>query len=66
MQKLFLFLFLFPLSIFCQVNDNFADGNITQDVCWKGDTGKFEVNSSFQLHLNSTGADTAFLYTSNS
>jgi len=66
MQKLFLFLFLFPLSIFCQVNDNFADGNFTHYVCWQGDTGKFEINSSFQLHLNSTGADTAVLVTSNS
>ena len=35
----------------CQVNDNFADGNYTNNPAWSGDTAKFEVVSE-QLHLN--------------
>jgi hypothetical protein len=66
MQKFFLFLFLFPLTSFCQISDDFSDGNFTNNPVWIGDTGKFEVNGSHQLHLNTTGADTAILCTNNS
>lgn len=35
------------------------------DPAWFGDTADFEVNTSKQLHLASSGVDTSVLYTSN-
>ena len=66
MQKIFLFLFLLPLTSFCQISDDFSDGNFNNNPVWTGDTGKYEVNGTHQLHLNTTGADTAILCTNNS
>jgi hypothetical protein len=66
MRKFFLFLFLLPLTSFCQISDDFSDGDFNNNPVWTGDTGKFEVNGSYQLHLNTTGADTAILCTNNS
>lgn len=66
MRITFLFLLLLPLTSFCQVSDDFSDGNFTNNPAWTGDTGKFEVNTSHQLHLKTTGADTAILCTANS
>jgi hypothetical protein len=66
MNKLILFFLLLPLTEFCQVTDDFTDGDFTNTPAWVGDASKFEVNSSKQLHLNTTGADTAILCTTNS
>jgi hypothetical protein len=50
-------------NINAQVFDDFSDGNFNQDPVWTGDSLKFEVNTAKQLHLKSTGNDTAVLVT---
>lgn len=46
-----------------QFTDSFNDGNFIADPPWTGDTALFEINSSNQLHLLASVADTAFLAT---
>lgn len=48
-----------------QVNDDFSDGNFTENPAWTGDAAQFEINSSKQLHLRSTASDTSVLVTRN-
>ncbi|MHC1706829.1 MAG: lamin tail domain-containing protein [Bacteroidales bacterium] len=55
--------FLLITPLFAQFTDNFADGNITSNPLWIGDTNKFEVNTQDQLHLKSTGTDSSFICT---
>ena len=66
MKKLLLFWNLFvPLFGMTQVLDDFTDGDFTTNPTWSGDTSRFEVNSTRQLHLKTTGADTSVLTTQN-
>ncbi|MFC2111064.1 lamin tail domain-containing protein [Bacteroidota bacterium] len=65
MQKIILLFLIFPFLISAQINDNFTDGNFTSNPTWTGDAIQFEVNSSNQLHLKSSGADTSYLSTPN-
>ena len=53
-------------GLFAQFTDDFSDGDFTNNPTWAGDASAFEVNSSKQLHLKSTGSDTAILYTASS
>ncbi|MCF8297480.1 MAG: lamin tail domain-containing protein [Saprospiraceae bacterium] len=66
MRKILLLLLIFPIFISAQINDDFTDGDFTSNPTWTGDVSQFEVNSSNQLHLNSIGADTSSLSTTNS
>lgn len=76
MNKVFLvaIMFLIPLLwkgtggvAFAQFTDNFTDGDFTTTPLWTGETTKFEVDGSFQLHLNAPAqSDTAYLSTANS
>ena len=71
---LILLIFLTPLlwrgaggEALAQFSDNFSDSNFTANPTWTGETTKFEVNGSFQLHLNAPAlSDTACLATANS
>jgi len=68
MQKrgtVFLVLMIMSLLIEAQVIDDFSDGDFTKNPTWVGDTAKFEINESLQLHLNASGADTSVLVTAN-
>lgn len=64
---------LFPLIIaflpwmcFAQVNDDFGDGDFSQNPSWQGDSGHFKINDAFQLQLDQEGlSDTSYLFTSN-
>jgi len=48
-----LFIFIvFCNSAFCQVQDDFADGNFSSNPIWSGNTSEFLVNSIFQLQSN--------------
>ncbi len=40
-----------------QVTDNFTDGDFTTNPTWEGDTSSYEVDGSFQLHLNAIPTD---------
>ena len=48
-----------------QLTDDFSDGDFINNPAWNGDTSKFIVNSSQQLQLNSTGADSSYLSIAN-
>lgn len=55
-----------PLFIHAQVQDNFNDGDFTNNPFWSGEGTKFEVNTAQQLHLNAPAiTDTAYLITTN-
>ena len=54
-----------PSIALAQLKDDFSDGNFSTNPAWTGDTSHFEVNSSGQLHLKSTGSDTSVLVTQN-
>ena len=62
--RIIFFLVLFG-RVFGQITDNFSDGDFTASPVWSGDAAKFIVNTSEQLQLNSTGADTSYLTASN-
>ncbi|MGE0636403.1 MAG: lamin tail domain-containing protein [Bacteroidia bacterium] len=50
-----------------QFVDNFSDADFTTNPVWTGETTKFEVDGTFQLHLNAPAlSDTAYLATANS
>ena len=49
------------LSLSAQITEDFSDGNFSSNPVWIGNSDKFEVNSSKQLHLKSVGTDTSYL-----
>lgn len=48
-----------------QVIDDFNDSDFTSNPAWGGDAAEFIVNTSKQLQLNNTVADTSYLSTAN-
>ena len=58
----FFSIFMLPHFTQAQVQDNFSDGNLTENPEWQGDFSEFQVNASFQLQLNAPGAGTSLLY----
>lgn len=65
-QTLILLAVFLPYLLFSQVSDDFEDGNFTVNPEWTGNQELFKVNSSFQLQLNDTEANQAYLGTANS
>ncbi len=61
----FFLLLLVPFIAFSQVNDDFSDGDFTQNPQWVGDTDKFIVNENYQLQLNDEQAGESYLATEN-
>jgi len=65
-------LFLVLLLVICQLgisqlSDDFADGDITNNPVWSGDTANYEVNLSLMMHLNAPAqTDTSYLSTPSS
>jgi hypothetical protein len=48
------FLLLTQLISYCQLTDNFTDGNFTANPAWVGNTTDFIVNPTLQLQSNNT------------
>ena len=65
MKRLILLFFWLPLIAHTQVDDNFTDGDFTQNPTWIGNTEKFKINSNSQLQLHDTAASTAYIATAN-
>lgn len=73
MRKTLLFLTLLCTKLtFAQLNDNFTDGDFTNNPAWGGNTANFFINGSGQLQSNgpnlanqSIGLSTANLYAKN-
>ncbi|WP_162427788.1 lamin tail domain-containing protein [Pontibacter pudoricolor] len=53
-QTLLAILLLLPFWAHSQLQESFADGNITQSPTWTGDAGSFTVNAQHQLQSNGT------------
>jgi flagellar hook assembly protein FlgD len=68
MGKFLLFLSLFISNVaFCQLNDSFTDGNLTQNPTWLGDVTGYTINTNRQLQTTTSAvSQTVSLYTANS
>lgn len=42
------------ITLFAQVNDDFSDGNLSDNPRWIGDTSDFKINTNNQLQLNAS------------
>lgn len=60
-----LLLILLYNHVFPQTSDDFEDGNFTLDPKWEGNQQLFKVNSAFQLQLNDSKENQAYLGTAN-
>jgi hypothetical protein len=56
---------LLPILVLSQLNDDFSDGNFSEDPPWTGSINKFQINTSNQLQLFSDEAGTSYLSTEN-
>ena len=56
-------MFFVPVLCFAQVNDNFSDGDFTNNPIWTGTTSGFIVNTAYQLQSQAKAAGTSFLFT---
>jgi len=60
-----LFTILISSASFSQTSDDFEDGNFTENPEWTGNQLLFKINTSFQLQLNDTEENEAYLGTAN-
>lgn len=62
-------LLFLPFGLVAQFQDNFDDGDLTQNPAWQGDIDAFNVNSDLQLQLDddvASGNSTSTLYVNTS
>ena len=65
-MKQILFSILFTISsigLVAQVNDNFSDGDFTNNPTWEGDVANFIINADGELQLNAPDAGISSLFT---
>ena len=55
--------FLFPVFSYCQVVDNFTDGDFSNQPNWTGTTSNFMVNSALQLQSKAPTTSVSYLTT---
>ncbi|MEA3446037.1 MAG: lamin tail domain-containing protein [Bacteroidota bacterium] len=60
-----LFLLFVSVVVQAQFQDDFSDGDFSNNPSWLGDTGNFKINSGNQLQLDGSGSDTSILVTAN-
>src|SRR6478609_2437881 len=65
MKKTYTIIFLVGLTSVCfgQLQDDFSDGDFSNNPAWLGSTSQFIVNSSKQLQLSNTVAGQSYLST---
>ena len=64
MPKIFWLLFaVAPFNVFCQVTDDFSDGDFTTNPVWTGDNSTHWIISSGQLRSNSLTPSSTFYIT---
>src|SRR6267154_5341086 len=65
MKKIVAIIFVVGLTTVCfgQVQDDFSDGDFTNNTVWSCSTSQFIVNSSLQLQLSNTAAGQSYLTT---
>ena len=65
MKKILTIIFVVGLTTVCfgQVQDDFSDGDFTNNPAWSGSTSQFIVNASMQLQLNNTVAGQSYITT---
>ncbi|MDD2797818.1 MAG: lamin tail domain-containing protein [Bacteroidales bacterium] len=51
------------ISLYAQWNEDFNDGDLSQNPTWSGNRDLFTINSSLQLQLNASSAGNAYLST---
>ncbi|MBN1650307.1 MAG: lamin tail domain-containing protein, partial [Bacteroidales bacterium] len=61
MRLLIIPLFFLSFIGHCQINDDFSDGDFSQNPVWNGDQNRFQINNAFQLQLHDTAAGNAYL-----
>ncbi len=62
MKFFYLFVFsLISISLNAQFQDDFSDGNFSQNPEWLGDISEFTINTDNQLQLNGSGSDTSYM-----
>lgn len=65
MRKTLLFLLLLCTKLtFAQLNDNFADGDFTNNPAWGGNTNYFAINANGQLQSNGPNSANQNIYLS--
>ncbi len=65
MKNVLLYFLLLPVLGFSQFEDDFSDGNLSENPQWYGTTDRFRVNEDYQLQLNDDEEGSAYLATSN-
>lgn len=63
-KRLFLLIVLLPVVAYGQVEDDFSDGDFSNNPSWVGNWEVFTVNNYAQLQLNDVAAGGASLFTS--
>ncbi len=63
MKQLLILVFFFPLLLFSQLQEDFSDGDFSNNPQWTGTVNLFQINGDYQLQLNDSAEGQAWLST---